>query len=241
MDLTDAETLAIRRSECIDAWEDNAPEDSGFIELRGGILDGFNVRWAEGESDWSGAYYDDEGRQIMVRYVMGEDGPEPGGTKLMTDIADEAIADQFPSGSVEPDVVDLDQMTAAEATEFLIEDNDRRVTELMELSGGQVDLTNAFDTLFIKVYLRHLVEWTHEKLANAARLDFEDQRSRLLDEVTDKMAAMQAEREKMVNQARLMGGQGAPMMMGPNGPVPVPAGPMHQGRGTLPSKRVRRG
>jgi hypothetical protein len=219
--------LALRRSECIDAWEDAADPDSGFMELRGGPLDSFNVRWAEGQSVWEGAYYDDEGAMVLYRYEMGEDGPEYGGVVSMTDIADRATNAHEPLPLDAEPMIDLETMTADEATEVLIEDNERRVAELMEMSGGQVDLTNAFDILFIKTYLRHFLEQGHPKIAANARLDFEDQRSRMLDDITDKIENTMAEREKMMNQAKLMG-------------QAVPPGPVHAGRVTTPARRVRR-
>jgi hypothetical protein len=231
----DPQELARRRSECIDAWEDNAPVAAKRIVLQGGPLDQYSVLWGDGAEDWTGTYYNDAGDMVLYRYEMGEDGPEYSGVQLITDIADAATGAHEP-GPLDEETrpenlptLDLETMTAEEATDVLIEDNDRRVTQMREATNGQVDLTNAFDILFLKVYLTHLVEEGSPSIAGEARLDFEDQKSRMLDEIIANFEKMQAEREKMMAQQRLAVQQAPPMA------------PVHQGRVTLPGSGVRRG
>lgn len=226
-----SELLADLRAECRDAWIPRDKEALIWWELANGPLRGERVpEPAEGRT-WQGTWFDDAGQQILVTYELNDEGvAEYSGSKTMADIATDttnAAFEPLRDHGDEPDV-DLDKMPEHEARDFLRLDNERRRTELFEASDGQVDLTNAFDLLEILTLLRHLVAFTSSPLELDATLDFENQVSLKLDEIQTKYEEFTEARDIAQRQAVLQG----------NAP---PGTPIHNGRVTMPARRVRRG
>lgn len=215
------------RSECRVAWQDGIKGDAPMLRLANGPLRGFIVPEPEGRT-WQGAWFDDAGQQVLVTYEINDEGiAEYSGSKTMADIATDVANEQFDTEREHdtPDV-DLEALPAAEARDFLALDNQRRVKELLEASGGQADLTNAFDILEIQIMLRHLLHAAGEKVELESELEFGNEVSLKLDDIEDKYTQFAAAREVAERQAMLSGG---------------PPAPMHNGRVTLPARRIRRG
>lgn len=233
------ETLAAMRADCRQQWAMPATEDpESFREvtLHGGPLDKEAVFWHRGENLWSGSWFKDDGTMILVRYELtGLADAEYAGEQSMTDLAYEVADIAFEgardsateAGAPELEGIDLETMSTDDALEFLLEDNERRVAEFKENTEGQVDLSDAFDITFVRVFLDHLVRHTSAKVYTEASLEFEDRRSRLLDKVEEQYVAQLKQREAAMAQARLMGQGGPP----PGAMRPV----------AMPPRRIRRG
>lgn len=230
MTTEDTPDLEDLRTECRLAWFDGSPRNAPTVSFVSGPLRGFAAPWPGEGRIWQGSWFDDAGQQVLVTYELNDEGvAEYSGSKTMADIATDTTNAAFEGlrdHGDEPDV-DLEKMPAREARDFLKLDNERRRTELFEASEGQVDLTNAFDLLEALVLLRHLVGKDAE-LSLGATLDFENQVSLKLDEIQTKYEEFQAAREVAQRQAVLQG----------NAP---PGTPIHNGRVTMPARRVRRG
>jgi hypothetical protein len=215
------------RTECRLAWQDGIKGDAPMLRLANGPLRGFIVPEPEGRT-WQGAWFDDAGQQVLVTYEINDEGiAEYSGSKTMADIATDVANGEFDKVREHdaPDV-DLASMPAAEARDFLALDNARRVSELLETSGGQADLTNAFDMLEIQIMLRHLIHAAGPKVELEAELEFGNEVSIKLDDIEDKYEKFAAAREIAERQAMLQGG---------------PRAPVHNGRVTMPARRIRRG
>lgn len=216
------------RTECRLAWFAGQPADPPIIKFVGGPLRGFSAPMPVEGTIWQGAWFDDAGQQVLVSYEINDEGiAEYSGSKTMADIATDVANSEFDKEREHdaPDV-DLAALPAEEARDFLALDNARRVSELLEASGGQADLTNAFDMLEIQTMLRHLIAAAGPEVQLESELDFGNEVSLKLDDIEDKYTQFAAAREVAERQAMLQGG---------------PPAPIHQGRVTLPARRIRRG
>jgi hypothetical protein len=214
------------RTECRLAWSDGIKGDAPMLKLANGPLRGYSVPEPEGKV-WQGAWFDDAGQQVLVTYEINDEGiAEYSGSKTMADIATDVANSSFDAEREhgdEPDV-DIDALPAEEACEFLKLDNERRVRELFEASEGQADLSNAFDLLEVQIMLRHLIAAAGPKVKLETELDFGNEVSLKLDDIEDKYEKFREAREIAEREAMLQGG-----------PRPV-----HQGRVTMPPRRIRR-
>ena len=224
---TDTPALEDLRTECRLAWFDGQPADPPLVKFVSGPLRGFHAPLPTEGTIWQGAWFDDVGQQVLVTYEINDEGvAEYSGSKTMADIATDTTNAEFDKlrEHDEPDV-DLEALPAAEARDFLALDNERRVKELLEASGGQADLTNAFDILEIQIMLRHLLHAAGEKVELESELEFGNEVSLKLDDIEDKYTQFAKAREVAERQAMLSGG---------------PPAPIHNGRVTLPARRIRR-
>ncbi|MGA9527151.1 MAG: hypothetical protein WBS24_03435 [Terriglobales bacterium] len=220
-------TLEQLRAECRSAWHHDVRDDVTQWFLANGPLRGELVPAPLDGKAWQGTWFDDFGQQILVTYEMNDEGmAEYSGSKTMTDIATDVANEQFDKERGDAEV-DLDTMPAAEARDFLAEDNARRIAKLMENTGGRVDLSDFFVPFECVIYLRHLVHALGPERELDATLDYENAVSLKLDEIEDKMVQQQAALETAQRQAMLQG-QGPPR-------------PIHNGRVTTPARRIRRG
>jgi hypothetical protein len=233
------------RAECRQSWTDMAEKNSLWSPLRGGPADG-EYAPRHGPT-FSGSWVTDRGDVVLLTYEWVQDGTgEPdspidcygefAGMSNTRLLADETMDAEFEKiraeAEAEPEPVDLETMTTEEALAFLTEDNARRVTELYELSDGQVELDNAFDLAHVKIFVNRILLFMSVKIHTEAQLEYEDHRSRKLDEIEDKFNKFQDERERALAQARLQVSQGPPPGMAPPG---------MQERINLPPRRIRRG
>jgi hypothetical protein len=209
-------------------------DDSDAVPLlHGGPFDGEFFPYNPESGDFPSVFErqaDVGGEWVMARYERTDDGAyEYAGAKSIAYIATEATQ---PAPSEEEELVDLDSMTSAEALAFLQEDNERRITELLENTGGQVDLSEAFDARFLRIFVNRILLFMSPMIHEEASLEFENARSRKLDELQDKYEEMYAQREAALAQARLSM-QGPPPGMGAQGGA--------GGAVTMPNRRIRRG
>lgn len=229
------------RVQCTQAWLDNAVDGWELGILRGGPLDTMAAPRNPGAADWRGSWADDDGHPILVSYEWVKDvgdehwHGEYAGTTDLTDLATETMEAEFDKERAEPEAepepVDLEKMTTDEALAFLKEDNERRITELFELSSGQLELDNAFDLAFVKIFVNRILLFMSIKTHTDAELEYEDHRSRQFDEIEDKFNKFQDEREQALARARLQ-------MQGPPPGMPPPGATE---RVVLPNRRIRRG
>jgi hypothetical protein len=234
----DPDKLGEFRQQCAQAWLEHAKEGWELGMLRGGPLDTMAAPRNPGAKDWRGAWADDTGRPILVSYEWAKDEGEEhwhgeyAGTRDLTDLASETMEDEFEKerAQPEPELVDLDSMTNEEALAFLKGDNERRITELLELSDGQLDLEHAHDLMFVKIFVNRILLFMSPQIHAEAQLEFENLRSCKFDEIEDKYNEFQAERERALAQARLS----------MQGPPPGMAPPGVAERVVLPSRRIRR-
>ena len=194
------------------------------VRLCGGPLDGREINDMVLDHYETQAIIDSDVWAI-VRYERNPDGEmEYVGAKSIADIATQAT--QPPA---EPCLVDLESMSVTDATAFLRDDNERRIAELLEATDGAVDLTNAFDILYVRTFVTEILKGLSTKGFEAANLAYEDERSTLIDVISDKYEAFQNEREAALARAKLAVEAGPP-----------PGTVQHNGRITMPSRRVRR-
>jgi hypothetical protein len=226
------QSLEELREECKTAWREQNP-NAPLAMLINGPLRGLEIPVPDVGRSWQGSWFDDAGQQVLVTYEFADDGEnavwEYSGSKTMADIATDVANASFEEDrdhGDEPDV-DLESMPALEARDFLVLDNDRRRQHLLEVSEGQVDLTNTFDSLECLVLLRHLVAAKGHEFQVEATLDFENQVSLQLDEVEQRYSEFADARDRAMAEAVVRG----------NAP---PGTPVHRGRVTLPPRRIRR-
>lgn len=228
-DADESQSLKDLREECRLAWWAVAPklEDTPPLPLMGGPCRGLVAPYPAEGTTWQGSWFDDAGQQILVTYEINDDGVgEYSGHKTMADIATDVTNAQFDAEREQVEV-DLEAMPALEARDFLHLDNERRKDEILETSGGGVDLTEYFYGLECLVLLRHLTIAKGPEFAIEATLDFENMVSLKIDEIEDKFEEQRKALEIAQRQAMLQGQ--------PTGP------PQHQGRVTMPPRRIRRG
>lgn len=233
-DTPDIEKL---RKECRQTWTEKADPKADWWPLRGGPADGETA--PRSGPTFSGNWVNDKCDVVLLTYEWVKHDEEWYGefagmsnTRLLADQTMEASFDQE-RGEPEPEMVDLEAMTVDEALAFLIEDNERRITEFFEISDGQIDLEHAvdLDVKFIRIFVNRILGFMSPKMHTEASLEYENHRSRHIDEIEDKYNKFQDEREQAMAQARLS-------MQGPPPGMPAP-GAME--RVKLPPRRVRRG
>lgn len=233
-DETETPSLEELRAECRIAWWEPNPRAPGTT-LVNGPLRGLEIPVPDVGRSWQGAWFDDAGQQILVTYEFADDGEnavwEYSGSKTMADIATDVTNAEFEDvrdQGDEPDV-DLEAMPAREARDFLRLDNERRKTGLEVASEGQVNMEHTFDSMECLVLLRQLVMAKGSEFELAATLAFENEVSLELDRMEDRFHEFEEARQVAIREATL------------RGMTPPPGGPVHNGRVTLPPRRVRRG
>lgn len=213
------------RAECRTIWSANVKPPAEWWPLRGGPADGEQApRYAP---TFSGNWVNDKGDVVMLTYEWVKEGDEWygefAGMKNTRLLADEVVEDQMSQerGEAEPEMVDLEKMTTEEALAFLKDDNERRITELFELSNGQIELDRSadLDLACVRIFVKRILLFISPKMHVEAELEYENHRSRYFDEIEDKFTKFQDEREKALAQARLSM-QGPPPGMGPPGSEP---------------------
>ena len=90
-----------------------------------------------------------------------------------------------------------------DAHAFLKDDNERRVAEMKDRTGGKVNLDGAFDSLRATVYLKHLC--LEMGVLDRADFDFEGQRSTQLDTIEAEVTQHEEKMKAALAQAKLMG------------------------------------
>lgn len=237
----DPDKVSEFRAQCAQGWLDNATDGWELGTLRGGPLDTMAAPRNAGASEWRGAWCTDEGRPVLVAYEWVKDEGdehwhgEYAGVVDISELATDTMEAEFDKERAhpedEPEPVDLETMTTEDALAFLVDDNARRITELFEISNGQLELDNAFDLAFVKIFVNRILNFMSPKMHTEASLEYENHRSRAIDEIEDKFLKFQDERERAMAQARLS------MQGSPPGAMPPP-GAME--RVTLPPRRIRR-
>jgi hypothetical protein len=93
--------------------------------------------------------------------------------------------------------------TPEEAHHFLKDDNERRCQELKERTEGKIQLDGAFTMMRIETYLKHLL--LDNGILDRADLDYEGQRSTMLDKIEAEVTEHEEKMQRALAQAKLMG------------------------------------